>query len=805
MRANKRAIFKRGGAACAAAAVLIGGTFAASAATAAPSAEATPASVATPSATETAMPNGLAEAVERDLGKSLEQFNAEATLAAKAADVQAEVTKADPAAVVSVAGDTINVKTSATAAAKTAAGTAKVKVTTIEATPLAAKVDAAGVDALFAAYTAEFGLQNLQAIMVNGNGAYVIRTGDAATGVQTPAARSFTVPAQPSVADFASKYANVVVEAAAGPATAFATDVTNGQGYAATSGSDLSACSIGWNGFDAAGKPAVISAGHCADDGVATTTELTDPTTEPAEGGVGGDIVAPLGVFGASQFGGPNNTPATAPSGWDGNNNNLNNIGTDVSVIDSIDQDLNQLAKVTDWTTPAAPKNSGPLVTGVSSAINGTNICKSGRTTGWSCGTVTETGVFLVGGHNLATNPDDIRAVRGFGSTNLLGAQGDSGGAIIAGSLAVGMISAGDPGVITYGVDLKDALAHTAGYSVKIFLEAPTVSTSTPVYRKGAVTGTAPNAPSGSIVLVTIDGVGTEAVVGGDGKWSVAAPNKFGTFTVTAQTKNGFSTSVSTKETIEVIKETLPAPAITTPANKGTVAAPVTTVSGTGNAGATVALSGDVEGTVVVGTDGKWSFTVGQPLGVGSYTVTAKQSLTDWNDSVTATNKFNVVPAAPAVTSPTNGQEFIFDQGPSAISGTNAAGATVTVTINGKSYDAVVVDGTWSVALGGRLATADYTVSAVQRVDGIDSVTANSTFNVLAAPAPPATQEPTPAPTTPAPAATQNPTPAPTQAPVENDLANTGISSTVLAFGAAAAVLILGGAAFLLFRRRSAN
>lgn len=820
MRATKRAFFKRGGAACAAAAVLIGGTFAAGTATAAPSTDTAPTSIATAvasatatsSATETALPDGLAEAVKQDLGKSVEEFNADAEVAAKAADLQAKVTATDPAAVVSVEGDTINVKTTAPQAAKTAAGTAKVKVTTAPATPLAATTDAASVDSLFAAYTAEFGVKNLQAIMVNSSGEYVIRTGEAATGSSASAARFLTAPAETAISEFAAKYSNVIVESADGPAKAFATDVTNGLGYVSQQGGFFFSCSIGWNGFNAAGDPAVISAGHCTNDGAATQTALTDPTLEPAVGGPGFTPTIGLGTFGASQFGGPNNSPATVPADWDGNYNNLNNIGTDVSVIDGINPAVNQLAKVTDWSTPAAPQDAGPLVTGVSDAIRGANICKSGRTTGWSCGTVSKVGVFLVAGHNIATDPDDIRAVRGFESTNLDAAEGDSGGAIIAGSLAVGMISAGGDG-FTYGVGLKDALAHTAGYSVKIFLEAPKVTTTKPVYRKGTVTGNVPgtvlgngtvaDVPAGTTVSVTIDGLTTEADVDATGKWSVAAPNKFGTFQVTAQAKNGFSTSETAAASVEVIMETLAAPAITAPANNGTVAAPVTAVTGTGKAGASIELTGDVTGTVVVGADGKWSFTVAPGLAVGSYTVSAKQTLAGWEDSTAVTNKFNVVPAAPAIGSPTKGQEFKFNEGPTVISGSNVEGATVSVTINGKAYAAVVVGGTWSVALDAKLPTGDYTVIAVQALDGVDSMTTTSVFKVLAEPkpeptTPPVTQKPSPtaAPTT-------APTKAPAKAPVDNDLANTGASGSTLLLGAAGGLLLLGGAAFLLLRRRS--
>lgn len=814
MRATKRAFFKRGGAACAAAAVLIGGTFAAGTATAAPSTDSAPTSIATAvvsstaasSATATALPDGMAEAVEQDLGKTVEEFNTDAELSAKAADVQAKVIASDPAAVVSVDGDTINVTTTAPEAAKAAAGTAKVTVTTAPAPPLAATQDAASVDALFAAYTAEFGIKNLQAIMVDGNGEYVIRTGEAAIGSSAPAARFLTAPAVTSISEFAAKYSNVVVESANGPAKAFATDVTNGLGYVSQQGDFLFACSIGWNGFNAAGDPAVISAGHCTNDGTATDTALTDPTQEPAVGGPGFVPTIGLGTFGASQFGGPGNSPATAPAGWDEDPDKVNNIGTDVSVIDGINPEVVQLAKVTDWTTPAAPQDAGPEVTGVSGAVVNADICKSGRTTGWSCGTVSRVGVFLVAGHNIATDPEDVRAVRGFESANLDAAEGDSGGAIISGSLAVGMISAGGGG-FTYGVGLKDALAHTAGYSVKIFLEAPEVTTAAPVYRKGTVTGTVAGVPAGTTVLVTIDGVTTEVAVDNTGKWSVEAPNKFGTFPVTAQAKNGFSTSEITTASVEVVKETLAAPAITAPANNATVAAPVTAVTGTGKAGATIELTGDVTGTVVVGADGKWSFTVAPGLAVGNYTVSAKQTLADWNDSTAVTNEFTVVPAAPAVASPTKGQEFTFNEGPEVISGSNIEGATVSVTINGTAYDAVVVAGSWSITLDAKLPTGDYTVVAVQRVDGVESLTTTSIFKVLAEPTPaptttPATQEPTP---TTAPTTAPAPTKAPAKAPVDNDLATTGASGSPLLLGAAGGLLMLGGAAFLLLRRRSTH
>lgn len=806
MRATKRAFYIRGGAACAAAAILLGGTFAAGAATAAPSPETTPTSVAsaaaTATATESAMPEGLAEAVERDLGKSVEEFNAEGELAAKAAEVQAEVTKTDPAAVVSIDGDAINVKTSDAEAAETAAGTDNVNVTPVAETPPAAK-DITDVDTVVADYAKEFGVAKLQSIMQDANGNIVIRTGDPLTDVAQPSAKSVTAEPQTTTADFAAKYGNVVLEAADGPATALATDVTNGQGYAAqVSPGNFGVCSIGWNGFNKAGDPAVISAGHCTNDGSLTDTVLTVPAQDdagqPAAPGV--ELGEDLGTFGFSQFGGPNHTAVTGDV--NGDPSLLGNIGTDVSVIDDINPDLNQLAKVTDWTTPATPKNSGPVVTGVSTAVVGANVCKSGRTTGWTCGEVTESGVFFVAGQNHTENTPDVRGVRGFGSTELEANQGDSGGAIIVGTLAVGMVSAGIPGVISYGVGLNDALAHTDGYTIKIALNAPEVTTTAPIFRATQVTGTVANAPAGTTVAVTIDGKTSNVAVGADGTWSVKAPNKFGTFTVTAQARNGFNTSETTTASIEIIKQTLAAPAITAPAQNSTSTTAVTAISGTGKAGATVELTGDVTGSATVGADNTWSFPVSPALEIGSYTVTAQQTLTDWNDSQTVTSTFTVVPAAPAVVSPANGQEFAFDQGPSAISGTNVEGATVVVDVNGTKLDAQVVNGTWSVSLGDKLATGEYSVSVVQTVNNLASSAGTSVFQVLAAPAPPATQAPAPAP---APTTDPAPSEAPAPAPSEDELANTGASSTVLMLGAAGGVLLMGGIAFLLFRRRNSE
>ncbi|WP_449374403.1 LPXTG cell wall anchor domain-containing protein [Arthrobacter psychrolactophilus] len=367
---------------------------------------------------------------------------------------------------------------------------------------------------------------------------------------------------------------------------------------------------------------------------------------------------------------------------------------------------------------------------------------------------------------------------------------------VLAGGNAVGITSAGNDEGWSFTADLKTALAATDGYTVRIFLGAPKITVTAPVYRGGPVTGTTTGAPAGSTVSVTINGVTTEAAIGSDGAWSVGAPNKLGTFSVTAVVKNGFSTSAAGTASLEVVKETLAAPAVTSPANDSVGATPVTTIAGSGKPGATIVLAGDVTAKTVVDASGNWSYTIPESFSsIGGYTVNAKQTLAGWNDSATITSNFTIAPVAPAIVTPTNGQKFAFNEGPTVISGTNLADATVQLTVNGKKYTAVVDGTSWSVTLDAALATGPYTVTAVQLVGDDESLISTSTFEVQAEPQLKPTKNPAAAPTT-----------APAKVPSnKGDLAKTGASGSTLMLGGAGGLLLLGGAAFLLIRRRSAN
>ncbi|KAA0975805.1 trypsin-like serine protease [Paeniglutamicibacter gangotriensis] len=391
------------------------------------------------------------------------------------------------------------------------------------------KANPANVDALLDAYVESVdpkAVAQLQAVMKDSSGSFIIRTGgDARTESKSSSpsskASSLRVGGKMTPNEFVDQFTEVSIEVADGPAKkAAANDVLGGMVYGVqTSPGNYSVCSIGFNGFNAAGDDAAISAGHCSKDGSVKDVKILEHSAPEVFDGEGPD----LGTFGFSQFGGPGNSPVT---GLDDAQtiDDLGNVGTDIAVIDRINKDLDLKALVSDWKTPDI-RDSSVKVAGVASAVIGSNVCKSGRTTGWTCGKIDEVGIFLVGG---GIGPDDGRGVHGFTMPNAgykKANEGDSGGSVISGGTAVGVTSAiaevpvtDDEGnvvrdesdeVVTVGrayfTDIKDGLKHTDGYSIAVFLNAPAVATpaqGSDIAAGQTLNGTFSGAPSGSTVKI---------------------------------------------------------------------------------------------------------------------------------------------------------------------------------------------------------------------------------------------------------------------------------------------------------------
>ncbi|WP_295102140.1 LPXTG cell wall anchor domain-containing protein [uncultured Microbacterium sp.] len=600
-------------------------------------------------------------------------------------------------------------------------------------------------------------------------------------------------------------------------------DVVGGQGYLSVAPDlpgflagepDAAAwsCSLGFAAFSPAGDPALLSAGHCAfdEDGEPLSdTTLTVPSSEDAAGGTQTALPATidlLGTFGFAQFGGADG----------GLGSNGETTATDISVIDiAPDSGWNLVPAVTDWSTAgdslSSLADSVIDIKSVAAPVLG-EVSKSGRTTGFTTGTVD--GDDILDGWA----PIDGHWVRGF-SSNTLAGPGDSGGAVIQGNAAVGLISGGTEATeteeqFTWAASLVTALPQTGGYEVALDLDAPVITSPTDgaeVQPGTAITGTAPGAEK-----VTVSGFGADQTVRVvDGAFSVVGPVELGEQTISVRARTGFSSSETVTLDVKVVPAPLVAPVITSPADGSTVNETVTAISGTGlpTTAITVtdAQTDDVLGTTEVAADGSWTVD-GLTLEYGSHSVVVTQTRTiDGEDEVSpeATSAFSVIPVSPAVTSVANGAEFAHNDGPSGLAGSGIDGATVTVKLTGAepttantaalagafaaasgTFTATVEDGAWSVDFGAALESGTYTVSATQAIDGVSSAPTDLAFAVLAAPV----------------AGGGGAAPAPGEggaaAPGDGGLAATGSDMLVPLTAGAIALALLSGGLLLVVRRR---
>jgi len=692
---------------------------------------------------------------------------------------------------------------------------------------------AGNIDQLFQAYVRDVGTQGLQAVAYT-DGHFVIRTGSVntpesevpatldsqpAAGASAPASAA---PGKVTPAQFVARYANVQLEK--GAAIKTEDDVFGGQGYFID---NMARCSTGFGAFGPTGLPLILTAGHCAEDGLAKAAEVEPLAWAPASGSYTPTpqplpSLSPLGSFGFSQFGGPNNSTATVGG---------SSAGTDIAVIQAITHGLNLQPAATTWGNTTTPD---PVrIIGTTAPFQGQQVCRSGRTTGWKCGTVDSVGIWMMpGAKSVWPNYDnDLRPVRAFDSSSVKSAGGDSGGPWISGNFAVGTHtgaeSVGDVQTLAIAATLEDSIATIpGGVQLQLFLNKPElVAPANLTFAAGtSVTGRVPAAPTSAVaahskVRITVAGQQPlEVPVYAGGNWSFNAPEAPGTFTFSAETVNGFSRSGAVTLRAIVSPSPLSIPVISTPA--GTPLPELKSVAGTGAPGAVVTLSGDVTGTGTVGLDGHWSVPLTGPAVFGKVNVTAVLSSPGIPDSPAATGVFTVIPPAPAVSSISDGRHLLEDALPATISGSGLTGAEVMVSIDGVPLSGaavgagagsrsvarpmaplvLVAGGQWSVPFPAGLALGTHTVSVTQAVNGVVSDPAVASF-AIDPPAPPAA-----VPTAAAPAAVGAVPPAGDSAAVVRpagdnraaSLANTGASGLLLAGGLAGLVLVVSTLASLL-------
>lgn len=199
--------------------------------------------------------------------------------------------------------------------------------------------------------------------------------------------------------------------------------------------------------------------------------------------------------------------------------------GNDSGLIPVTGANLTPRGQVSTW------NGSTIAVRGMTNATVGAPICKSGRTTGWTCGKV------------LAVNYD--QGIQGDGgsiitvnsiATSMCMWHGDSGGPAMIGSLAVGINSSGTwssqscsdaqgySAIYPLGGDADSLTQKQPGWQLQVAIDTPiiasTVGGATPT-----VSGTVPNAVTGTSVSLHVDGSSTAAAtatVAADGTWSFA-------------------------------------------------------------------------------------------------------------------------------------------------------------------------------------------------------------------------------------------------------------------------------------------
>lgn len=179
--------------------------------------------------------------------------------------------------------------------------------------------------------------------------------------------------------------------------------------YVAVAGSTGAHCSFGFHGADSGGGPVNITAGHCDPAPAAAGTDTAAGVYEWIPGRPYGER---LGGFRRSVFG-----------------------GRDYAVVAIADGARDRLAN----NEVRVPGEGSLRVDGVATPVVGAPICKSGATTGFTCGVVREVDVTSrVSDQHRRTPAVELT---GLFRTNACALPGDSGGPVLTGTKALGISS----------------------------------------------------------------------------------------------------------------------------------------------------------------------------------------------------------------------------------------------------------------------------------------------------------------------------------------------------------------------------
>jgi hypothetical protein len=158
-----------------------------------------------------------------------------------------------------------------------------------------------------------------------------------------------------------------------------------------------------------------------------------------------------------------------------------------------------------------------------------------------------------------------------------------------------------------------------------------------------------------------------------------------------------------------------PQPPVITAPSSGTTTNGAITVSGTASANASISIFNGLKVIATASADATGNFSAGVTLGVGSYSLTATQTLNGATSIASTALSITVAPTPPTIASPASG--YSSTNSIVAVGGTGLSGATVTI-----------LDGTTAVGTGAADTSGDFTVSVTLAI-GVHSLTATQTLN----------------------------------------------------------------------------
>jgi putative cell wall-binding protein len=316
-------------------------------------------------------------------------------------------------------------------------------------------------------------------------------------------------------------------------------------------------CSIGFVGVDVVtAETQIMSAGHCeGDTGSARTAQnITRPTASGGSLGPSAGLLGNAGLHVTHEY--PNPSFPTE------------NTFYDLGITEITNVTWTAKPEIVTWggSTSGAPLSSTPLVIrDAGPALNGATLCKSGSTTGWTCGSITDVDQIQLVGASSCDTPGAGYCVGSIGA-QICVRGGDSGGAAVVGTRAVGIVSASsevNPAVAcsasNFGVFATLYSAVPAYEQVtKVYpdwepligLAAPTLSTNGLNRFETSLGGSLTGASTRHDVSVELDLGGTLLdEVNASGAWSVdigAVPNGTREYTLQSSWGSGVQTSATT-------------------------------------------------------------------------------------------------------------------------------------------------------------------------------------------------------------------------------------------------------------------